>query len=249
MSAAKLPSDSPPEKKRRLSLQLKKPARFSFTTLEDVQKAQKVVVPGNTQKATQWSLRVFQTWQSQRNEAFPDEQCPEEILLVDDADTLSYWLCYFCKEVRNANGEAYTPRTISQILAELLRYMRQEKQNPLNIMDAKVFPSLHRLLDSLFKELHAEGVGAVRKQAEVIGYAEEQQLWESGTLSTDTPVGLFNAVFYYNGLNLILRGGDEHRALKISQFEIQTVQDPDDPLFMTECLVYTHVGHDHLKLT
>ena len=48
--------------------------------------------------------------------------------------------------------------------------------------------------------------------------------------------------FYYNGLNLILCGGDEHRALKISQFEIQTVQDPNDPSLMTNCLVYTVHG-------
>ena len=73
------------------------------------------------------------------------------------------------------------------------------------------------------RQLRAEGIGAARKQAEVIGFGEEQQLWESGTLSTETPNGLFNAVFYYNGLNLILRGRDEHRALKISQFEIQAV--------------------------
>lgn len=239
MSASNLAADAHPAKKRRLSLQLKKPSRFFFTTVEDVEKAQKVVVPTNTKKATQWSQRIFRTWQAQRNEAFPDEQCPEDILLVDDADTLSYWLSFFCKEARKANGEAYTPHTISQILAGLLRYMREEKQNPQNIMDTKVFASLHRLLDSLFKELHADGVGAAKKQADVIGFAEEQQLWESGILSTETPIGLFKAVFCCNRLNLILRGGDEHRALKISQFQILTVQDPDGSFSLTDCLVYT----------
>ena len=159
--------------------------------------------------------------------------------MIDDADTLFYWLCFFCKEARKANREAYTPRTICQILAGLLRYMRQEKENPLNSMDTKVFASLHRLLDSLFKALHADGVGAARKQAEVIGFAEEQQLWESGTLTTETPIELFNAVFYYNGLNLILCKGDEHRARKTSQFQIQTMQDLDDSFSLNECLIYT----------
>ena len=36
-----------------------------------------------------WSLYEFQTWQSQRHGAFPEEPCPEDILLTDDADTLS----------------------------------------------------------------------------------------------------------------------------------------------------------------
>ena len=47
----------------------------------------------------------------------------------------------------------------------------------------------------------------------------------------------------YNMLNLELCGGGEHRALKkITQLEIQTVQDPDDPSLMTVCLVYTEHG-------
>ena len=55
--------------------------------------------------------------------------------------------------------------------------------------------SLHRLLDSLFRQLHAERIGAGRKQAEAIGFGEEQQLWDSGTLSTETLNGLFNVLF------------------------------------------------------
>ena len=49
----------------------------------------------------------------------------------------------------------------------------------------------------------------------------------------------FSVLCDYNILNLIVCGGREHRALKITQLEIQTVQDPDDPSLMTVCLVYT----------
>ena len=38
-----------------------------------------------------------------------------------------------------------------------------------------------------------------------------------GILNTATPKGLFRAVFYYNGKNVVLRGGQEHRELQISQ--------------------------------
>ncbi len=41
-------------------------------------------------------------------------------------------------------------------------------------------------------------------------------------MGTKTPQALFNAVFYYNGKNLCLRGGDEHRRLQLSQFERKT---------------------------
>ena len=144
-------------------------------------------------------------------------------------------------EVRKANGEPYTPRTILQILAGLLRYMREQKKHVFNLMDSKAFPELHRLLDSLFRNLHAH-VGTDRRQAKVIGFDEERQLWASGALSTDTPQELLNAVFYYNGVILALRGGDEHNVLKLSQMVIKAVQDPDDPSKEIDCLVYMEHG-------
>ena len=57
------------------------------------------------------------------------------------------------------------------------------------------------------------------KHAEVITKEEEVQLWESGELGTKDPKALQNAVFYYNGKNFCLRGGVEHRELKVTQLE------------------------------
>ena len=58
----------------------------------------------------------------------------------------------------------------------------------------------------------------------------------------DTPQGLLNAVFYYNGVNLALRGGDGHKGLKLSQMVIKAVQNPDDPPKEIDCLVYMEHG-------
>ena len=55
---------------------------------------------------------------------------------------------------------------------------------------------------------------------------EEQHFWESGVFNTQTPEGLLNAVFYYNGVNFVLRGGEEHRSLKLSQFVLVAHQIP-----------------------
>lgn len=102
------------------------------------------------------------------------------------------------------------------------------KERHFNIMDSKAFPELHRLLNLLFRNLHSQGVGTDKEQVQVIGFDEERQLWIV-FLSTVTQQGLLNAVFYHNGLNLTLRGGDEHRCLKLSQMVIKLVPDPDDP--------------------
>ena len=46
---------------------------------------------------------------------------------------------------------------------------------------------------------------------------EEQLLWEREVFGTSTPKSLLNAVFYLNGKNFCLRGGEEHCHLAISQ--------------------------------
>ena len=46
-------------------------------------------------------------------------------------------------------------------------------------------------------------------------------MWESGTLNTTTPKGLLNAAFYTVGKMFCLKGGQEHRFLKLSQI-VQT---------------------------
>ena len=100
-------SGAPAEKKRRLSLSLKKPkadSRFEFTTAQSVEEAQKGVISENMRKATEYAVRVFRTWVTERNKAFPCDQCPQDVLLSNSRDTLSKGLCFFCKEMRKPMG-------------------------------------------------------------------------------------------------------------------------------------------------
>ena len=40
------------------------------------------------------------------------------------------------------------------------------------------------------------------------------KLWQAGVLGSESPLSLLRAVFYLNGINFVLRGGEEHRKLK-----------------------------------
>ena len=71
------------------------------------------------------------------------------------------------------------------------------------------------------------------KYAEVICKDEENRLWDSGIMSARFPSALLNAVFYSNGKNFCLRGGDEHRRLKLSQLE--RLRDPDRYIYTENC--------------
>jgi len=53
--------------------------------------------------------------------------------------------------------------------------------------------------------LRSEGVGAEEHETEVVSPEEESKLWETGVLSAETPKGLLNAVFFYNGKKLSSR--------------------------------------------
>ena len=76
------------------------------------------------------------------------------------------------------------------------------------------FRPLHNTIDSFFRKLHSEGVGTNPQQSAIISHGEEELLWSTDVMGTSNPKQLLHAFFFYCGLNLCLRGGNEHRALK-----------------------------------
>ena len=122
MAAAKAETSSPPQKKARLSLSLKKGRRtatnerFKFVDVAEVESTKQRIIPGNTQKATRWAVGAFEDWVSQRNKRSRD-QCPPDLLQTDDGKLLCKWLCVFITELRKSDGSEYTPRSIAQLLS------------------------------------------------------------------------------------------------------------------------------------
>ena len=84
--------------------------------------------------------------------------------------------------------------------------------------DNPAFKELHYTMDSLYKQLRSDGVGSEKNSAQPFTKEDENILWEQGVLGTRSPASLLRAVFLYNGKNFCLRGGEEHRSLKLSQF-------------------------------
>lgn len=80
-------------------------------------------------------------------------------------------------------------------------------------------------MDSVFHSLWVDGVEVQVKHSSVVTKEEENLLWSRSIFNLATPLGLLQAVFYSNGKGFCLRGGKEHRNLKISQFE--HLCDPD----------------------
>lgn len=81
------------------------------------------------------------------------------------------------------------------------------------------FENFHTTMNSSYRGLRAQGIGADKHSSEPFSKEEENLLWTSGVFCTDNPVGLQKAVFFYNGKIFCLRGGNEHRSLMLSQLK------------------------------
>ena len=128
-----------------------------------------------------------------------------------------------CIETRKKDGRHYPPKTNQHYLMGIQRHIRLQNQFNINLMSDPEFLPLRNLLDSLYRKLHSAGIGTSVRKTEVLDDEDEEKLWASGVLNPDTPQGLLNCVFFLNGKNFCLRGGIEHRELKLSQFTREVV--------------------------
>ena len=87
-------------------------------------------------------------------------------------------------------------------------------------MDGEISEAIACVYRSWYKE----------RQAEPITVEEENKLWEKGVLGESDPQTLLDTVVFLSGIHFAHRSGQEHRSLKLSQFELQT--DEDGSLFL-----------------
>ena len=193
--------------------------RFKFSTDREMEELSKGIVPVSTTKATKWAVSTFEQWYTARNTQDELEKVPTDILTSTDPEVLNKYLSLFAVEARKTNGDSYPPATLHQLLCGILRHMRAINSECPNFLDKKdgKFKKLQSTLDSLFHNLHSEGIGKQIKHAEIFTSDNEVKLWESGVVGLSTPTSLQNAVFYTIGKMFCLRGGQEHRSLKLSQ--------------------------------
>ncbi len=70
-----------------------------------------------------------------------------------------------------------------------------------------------------------QGIGIQVKHAEIFTKEDEGKLWDSGVLGYSNPKSLQNAAFYVIGKFFALRGGNEHRNLRLSQLRRESAPD------------------------
>ena len=81
------------------------------------------------------------------------------------------------------------------------------------------FRDLNGAIQVRYRELRQQGVGAQVKHTAIVSPEEEDMLWSSKVIGDHSPLALQRAVFFYVGKAFCLRGGEEQRKLKRSQFQ------------------------------
>ena len=208
------------------------PSRFAPpVTDEELHQRKKERISLKTRQQNVWATKVYSDWASHRNglpETIMDVRAPvpnKEELPKCDLPTMDYWLSRFIIETRRKDGTPYPPNTLTAITSGIQRYLKEEcGRLEVNLFkdDDPHFYHFRAMLDQRMKELSQKGVGSHRNRAAPVTVDDEIQLWESGTLNGDTSQGLSYAVFLYNCKVFGFRGGDEHRNLDVSQYEVTT---------------------------
>ena len=176
--------------------------------------------PKATQKDTKYCLHLWDEWRAYR-ESTTQVNIPFLLQMTDTE--LSHWLTRFVLEVRKKNGDLYPPNTLHHIVAGLQRHLRWSGR-PIDLFKDQQFYDFQSALDAELKRIAGKGIGAKKRQAEVITEEEEQRLWEKGLLGEDTPQQLLDTVIFYNGLYFALRSGREHRQLRHTPCQIELVE-------------------------
>ena len=229
-----------PAKRPRLSLSLPKDKRFSSPIKkEKFDEAAQGVVPTNTAYSTQWAVRTWTEWMTQRNSKVSSttDAVPIDLLQSHDAEIVAKYLRLFVLEARRIDGQHYPPSTIRALLCGLQRVMQASKV-PFNFFDKgdQRFRELHLTLDTVSSELHRNGIGATRNSAQVISTQDEELFWDKGCLGISSPVVLQRTVFFYVGLHFVLRGVQEQHELVPQQF----VRNPSDRTIYSADVYYQY---------
>ena len=114
---------------------------------------------------------------------------------------VNHWLTRFILETRKADSKPYPANTLYNISTGLLRHFRDDLERfDLNILakNDPNFSSFRNALDSRMKEMTNAGIGTLKNAADPLTFADEEQLWWSGTIGFHSSQALSYAVYFYN---------------------------------------------------
>ena len=162
-----------------------------------------------------WVKNMWQRWIKSKAETNDTIlQCDIVSLFRNFRGAASDYLCDFFEKIRKEDGNPYSPRTLSHIMAVMCMLLKDEGIN-VNLFENREFLNVQKTLDRKMKTLAADGYQPPVRKAKVITNEMERELWENGVLGYSNPTQLLQTVYYINGTHFCLRARGEHRNLRV----------------------------------
>ena len=99
----------------------------------ECEKVARGVIPANTHANSNWTIKNFKEWASNRPSMTPDDPVPPDLLNSQDTD-LCKWLCRYVIETRRTDGLLYPSTTLRPLLSGV-NHTLQKNKAPFLIFD------------------------------------------------------------------------------------------------------------------
>ena len=107
---------------------------------------------------------------------------------------LRHWLTLFILKVRKQDGSVFPLASLHHITAGLMRHLTWNGRPQVDLFRDCDFHDFGASLNTDMKRLQQEGVGAKKRQAQVLTEANEKLMWSKGLLGDATPQSLLDTV-------------------------------------------------------
>ena len=103
----------------------------------------------------------------------------------------------------------FPPASLHHITAGLIRHLKWNGRPQVDLFHDCDFHDFRASLNTEMKRLQQKGLGAKKRQAEVLTEANEDLMWNKGLLGEAIPQSLLDTVVFYNGLFFCIEEWEE----------------------------------------
>ena len=207
----------------------------------------------STEAKVDWAVTAYSEWREEHLRTFNYDPAIyfSDLSQLDKLmkDNFNHALCRFIPEVTKKREDGpYPGATLYQMIVALQKYLVVNKWK-WKLIDSDNFEESRTVLDNVMRERTAANVGVVKRQAGIITFEHENELWQKGILGEDTPDKLRHTVFFLLGINVYLRAVEEHynlcRNMLNEQSQLKFMSNPKGDkclVFQEDSTIKTHDG-------
>ena len=192
--------------------------KFSFKSEACIAELQQIRHKKKTEAKLNWAVNAYTEWRNNRLYHFNYDvgiyyanlNKLEELT----KENLEHALCRFIPEVTKVKGDGpYPGKTLYQMIVAIQKYLNINKLN-WKLIDGNEFQNLRVVDSNVMQERTAMNIRVTKRQAQVISYETEQDLWKRGLLGEDTPDKLHSTTLFLVGINVYLQAIEEDYYLR-----------------------------------